>query len=475
MSYVFSFDASACTGCKACQAACKDKNNLPVGVLWRRVFEISGGQWMCSGNSWLNDIFAYNFSIACNHCVHPKCAGVCPTNAYHVRDDGIVLLDSSKCIGCGYCNWACPYAVPQYNPAAGHMSKCNFCADNIDAGLQPACVSACPMRVLGVRKSDQLIESHDGLPLWKIAGAEHPFPLPEFSRTQPHILLIPHLAMKNGLEKVVANREEIRHGKAKSEFPLVLFTLIVQMSVGAFWAQPWLLSLIQSSTGNYTHNLHLVLSFVIGICLFLGMLIAFAHLGTKRNAWRVFGNLKKSWLSKEIMLIGLFGLCFGLSVFINSSFVYWSTAIIGFGLIYGMANVYKLRSIPAWNSWRTMAAFLNSAVLLGVFLVTLAILLQSYLGESKIHLVTVATLMNLSKAFAIFDLAVILSAKRDGGETRRVTRVVLVIFVLIALVFQPMVIGLFQVLFYGILFLILMIEESIGRWSFYDRLNERNI
>ena len=95
MSYAFSFDAGACTGCKACQAACKDKNNLPVGVLWRRVIEVSGGSWVQNGAAWENNVFSYNLSMACNHCVHPKCAGVCPTNAYHVRADGIVILDSS--------------------------------------------------------------------------------------------------------------------------------------------------------------------------------------------------------------------------------------------------------------------------------------------------------------------------------------------------------------------------------------------
>jgi anaerobic dimethyl sulfoxide reductase subunit B (iron-sulfur subunit) len=148
VTYAFTFDAAACSGCKACQVACKDKNDLPLGVNWRRVYEVSGGSWQHIGDAWVTDVFAYNLSIACNHCVHPKCAGVCPTDAYVQRDDGIVYIDESKCIGCGYCSWACPYAVPQYNPELGHMTKCNFCMDNINAGLPPACVAACPLRVL---------------------------------------------------------------------------------------------------------------------------------------------------------------------------------------------------------------------------------------------------------------------------------------------------------------------------------------
>jgi anaerobic dimethyl sulfoxide reductase subunit B (iron-sulfur subunit) len=166
MSYAFTFDARFCSGCKACQAACKDKNNLPLGVLWRRVYEVAGGTWQKDGEVWNNTVFAYNLSIACNHCIHPKCAGICPANAYVVRDDGIVILDIDKCIGCGYCSWACPYEAPQYNAEAGHMTKCNFCYDNLEQGLPPACVAACPMRVLdyGKATSEQVVANR--LALW---------------------------------------------------------------------------------------------------------------------------------------------------------------------------------------------------------------------------------------------------------------------------------------------------------------------
>src|SRR3990172_514621 len=254
MTYAFIFDASACSGCKACQIACKDKNNLPTGVLWRRVYEISGGTWYpvkarssrpelddktgVGGSNpyaaWVTDVFAYNLSIACNHCEHPKCAGVCPTDAFVVRPDGIVYIDTSKCIGCGYCNWACHYAAPQYNRDAGRMTKCNFCYDNIDAGLPPACVAACPMRVLDFVSLTPAPspKGRGELTLWEIPATEHPFPLPKYSRTEPHLAIRPHAAMTNALEKRVSNREEIKPGKTKSELPLVAFTLLGQMAVG---------------------------------------------------------------------------------------------------------------------------------------------------------------------------------------------------------------------------------------------------
>ncbi len=224
---------------------------------WRELAAGLRGLWWivaAKGEAWTTDVFAYNLSIACNHCVHPKCAGVCPTDAFVQREDGIVYIDESKCIGCGYCNWACPYAVPQYNPALGHMTKCNFCMDNLDAGLPPACVAACPLRVLDfVTIDDRPLTVDSQKPLWLLSASEHPFPLPKQSRTEPHLAVKPHVGMLNGLEKEISNWEEIRprHEKSKvrrlwspkspdfgiGELPLAAFTLSVQMAAGmAFFA-----------------------------------------------------------------------------------------------------------------------------------------------------------------------------------------------------------------------------------------------
>ncbi len=234
----FTFDARFCSGCKACQAACKDKNNLPPGVLWRRVYEVSGGEWTRSGTAWTNTVFAYNLSLACNHCVHPKCAGVCPVDAYHVREDGIVILDASRCIGCGYCAWACPYGAPQLDRSAGTMGKCDFCAEDIDAGLPPACVAACPLRALDFGEAGLPQTSSGSLALWETPGSAHPFPLPNYSRTRPHLVIQPHAGMSLPIEKHIANLEEVKPQRRSGweEVPLLLFTLLTQAAVGGFWA-----------------------------------------------------------------------------------------------------------------------------------------------------------------------------------------------------------------------------------------------
>jgi anaerobic dimethyl sulfoxide reductase subunit B len=182
--YGFYLNTSGCTGCKACQIACKDKNELPVGILWRRVVEASGGEWLQSGASWIANTFTYFVSMACMHCENPICMEVCPTTAIHQRDDGIVLINDKKCVGCHYCEWACPYKALQFDDAAGVMTKCNFCYDYLDAGKAPACVSACQMRVLDFGDIDQLRA--------KYGAVDDIYPLPEPSITEPSIVMTPH-------------------------------------------------------------------------------------------------------------------------------------------------------------------------------------------------------------------------------------------------------------------------------------------
>jgi anaerobic dimethyl sulfoxide reductase subunit B (iron-sulfur subunit) len=201
--YAFYFDATACSGCKACQVACKDMHGLEVGRMWRRVFAVEGGEWWPDGDAWRTNVFAYNVSIACNHCELPICKGVCPTGAISKRDDGIVLIDESRCVGCGYCRWACPYDAPQLDPNKGVMTKCTFCVDEIDAGRPPTCVAACPMRVLDFGEKAELIEKYG-----EVMGV---FPLPEASLTEPALVVSPHKDARRPYREPVrvSNREEV--------------------------------------------------------------------------------------------------------------------------------------------------------------------------------------------------------------------------------------------------------------------------
>lgn len=180
----FFVDLSKCTGCKTCQVACKDKNNLEVGRNFRRVSEYAGGDWKEVHGAWQQDVFAYYVSIACNHCAKPACVEVCPKGALAKRaDNGLVLIDQQKCIGCRDCEDACPFDAPQYNRAIRRMTKCDGCIDRISAGAQPSCVDACPQRAIEFGDVAELRRQHGSL----AAVA----PLADAATTLPSLVLKP--------------------------------------------------------------------------------------------------------------------------------------------------------------------------------------------------------------------------------------------------------------------------------------------
>jgi len=145
--YSILVDTDRCIGCHACSVACKMQWELPEGVWWSRVPTIGGGEPKEPLNGRDKPAGTYpNLQMAwlpllCMHCDDAPCATVCPVGAISQREDGIVVLDKDKCIGCRYCIWACPYGAPQFDKDV--VTKCNLCYPRVDRGRQPACVDAC--------------------------------------------------------------------------------------------------------------------------------------------------------------------------------------------------------------------------------------------------------------------------------------------------------------------------------------------
>ncbi len=129
-----------CTGCGACVLACRLENDPGEGVTWRRVETLNPGRF--EGGP------TYHLSLACHHCSDPACLRACPAGAYSRREDGVVVLDTGRCLGCRYCGMACPFGAPSWDAEAGVMTKCTLCSHRLDEGLEPACVEACPTEAL---------------------------------------------------------------------------------------------------------------------------------------------------------------------------------------------------------------------------------------------------------------------------------------------------------------------------------------
>jgi anaerobic dimethyl sulfoxide reductase subunit B (iron-sulfur subunit) len=199
--YAFYINSSACSGCKTCQVACKDKNDLKPGVNWRRVYDIQGGKWKSENEAFVSVPFAYNLSLSCFNCETPKCVNACPTRAIYENENGLIVIDHDLCMGCRYCEWVCPYGAPQYDPELKMMTKCNFCEDYITTGQKPSCVDACPMRALDFGAYDEMTK--------KYGTVAQVFPLPHQDLTGPGMIIKPHKdAVKANSESAEVNVRE---------------------------------------------------------------------------------------------------------------------------------------------------------------------------------------------------------------------------------------------------------------------------
>jgi anaerobic dimethyl sulfoxide reductase subunit B (iron-sulfur subunit) len=199
--YGFYINVDDCTGCKTCMMACKDKNDLEVGLKYRKVIEYAGGSWREeNGVAVADNVFAYTITAACMHCQDPACKKACPTGAMSKREDGIVYVNESKCIGCSYCAWACPYGAPRLNVKRKVMGKCDLCRDFIDNGENPACVDACPMRCLEYGEVGELRAKYGN------TAYVEPLPLPDM--TNPSIVIKPSRLNSGNKPGKVMNAEE---------------------------------------------------------------------------------------------------------------------------------------------------------------------------------------------------------------------------------------------------------------------------
>jgi len=105
--YAFVIDLARCVGCRSCMEACKVENNTTKGIFWMDVFKLEDGEYP--------NVKQYFLPRPCQHCTHPSCVPVCPVGARFKREDGLVLTDFDRCIGCRYCIIACPYGVGYFN------------------------------------------------------------------------------------------------------------------------------------------------------------------------------------------------------------------------------------------------------------------------------------------------------------------------------------------------------------------------
>lgn len=277
----FIFDYSKCVGCHACIVGCYNENKTNPPMTWRQVNNANPKKIPLAG--------FLNLSIACNHCIEAPCLKACPAKAYQRdKQTGAVIHQPEKCIGCKYCTWACPFDAPKYNSQKGVVEKCHLCNHLITEGLKPACAYQCPTGALSFGSIDR-------------ADQTEPFGIPS-TKFQPRIITIHSNILKCFplMDLSISGYSQNHFVESKpndkinaiEEWPLGLFTFIFAFLSG------WIFAFKQD-----TSSFHKVLFISLG---FLGILLSAFHLGKPFRSPRSILNLKTSWLSREILLSGIF-------------------------------------------------------------------------------------------------------------------------------------------------------------------------
>jgi len=137
MQLGFLVDLHLCMGCKGCEIACKVENEVPLSTWRLRVKYVDVGVFPETKRTFT--------PLRCNHCANAPCERICPVSALHYIENGIVNIDSERCIGCAGCVMACPYGAIYIDPETQTADKCTYCAHRIASSMMPACVVACPV------------------------------------------------------------------------------------------------------------------------------------------------------------------------------------------------------------------------------------------------------------------------------------------------------------------------------------------
>jgi Fe-S-cluster-containing dehydrogenase component/DMSO reductase anchor subunit len=351
--YAFEVDMDLCTGCKACVTGCHNLNGLDDAEVWRTVGLLHGGTSAAPVQQ--------TVTTACHHCLDPACLNGCPVRAYEKDPTtGIVKHLDDQCIGCQYCVFMCPYDAPKFNKDLGIVRKCDMCSDRLAHDEAPACVQSCPneaIRITLVQRDEvvQATEANAFLP-----GAPTPddtLPTTVYKTTK----VFPRNMLPADFYSV--NPEH-------AHLPLVVMLTLTQLAVGAFIVDLVLGRVLGTFAGRglgFTNAL-----FALALAL-AAMGASSLHLGRPQYAFRAVLGLRTSWMSREIVTLGLFafaGLAYAGCLAIGR--VEWAARLAAVAAGAGVAGVvcsvmvYAATRRDHWRGSLTGLKFGMTTLLLGL-------------------------------------------------------------------------------------------------------------
>ena len=359
--YAMVADLERCVGCQTCTAACRHANATSPAVQWRSVLDIEAGTYP--------DVSRTFVPVGCQHCADPPCMHVCPTTATRKRADGIVTVDYDLCIGCAYCDVACPYqarfkisepgfayGAPMKNEAAredarrlGVSQKCTFCSDRIDYGLAnglvpgvdpsatPACVNSCIADALhfgDVEDTDSNVS--------KLLRENTSFRMHQELGTQPGFYYL-HDKRHSGAQTPIATDAPVRgpgiEPKHQQHWDWKASANFLLGGSGA--------ALFAFSVGFSSRTM----SAVALALMALGLGILFFKIGRPLRFLYVLRQPQRSWMAREAWLAGAFFPLAGFYLVTGSLGI--AAAAVALAFLFAQAMILKeSKGIPAWRTPR---------------------------------------------------------------------------------------------------------------------------
>jgi phenylacetyl-CoA:acceptor oxidoreductase subunit 1 len=368
-------DLERCVGCQTCTAACRHANATSPAVQWRKVLDIEAGSYPN-----VSRIFV---PVGCQHCADPPCMHVCPTTATQQRSDGIVIIDYELCIGCAYCEVACPYqarfllhephfayatAMPNETERAdlsrvGVAQKCTFCSDRIDFGIanglapgldpraSPACVNACIADALHFGDLDhpnsnvsRLLREERSFCMHAELGTDPGFhylygkadgPEPQSSERAPSAASTASQIRTRGVEPSLQKHWD---WKAAGNF------ICGGIGSGLF---------IVTAIASLRYVEPIPLGWVALAFVALGLFCVLLKIGRPMRSIYVLRQPRRSWMAREAWVAAVFFPLASLALWLQSPSMLLVAAMLAIGFLFCQAMILKAaKGIPAWRgSW----------------------------------------------------------------------------------------------------------------------------
>jgi phenylacetyl-CoA:acceptor oxidoreductase subunit 1 len=433
-------DLERCVGCQTCTAACRHANATSPAVQWRKVLDIEAGSFPHVSRTFV--------PVGCQHCADPPCMHVCPTTATRQRPDGIVTIDYDICIGCAYCEVACPYQARFLVPGGGFAygktamqneieredlarigvaQKCSFCSDRIDFGIEndltpgidpratPACVNSCIADALHFGDVDdpasnvsQLLRKSKNFRMHAELGTEPGFYYlyDRVEHTEDPLTAPPSLAeaqagrlRTRGVEPAL---QQHWNWKASGNFlcggagaGLLVFAAIAGLG-GAQVTAPALVALAIIAAG-------------LALLMFkIGRPLRFLH---------VLRQPQRSWMTREAWIAGLLFPLALAALWFDSRIALAAAAIVGLLFLFCQGMILEqAKGVPAWRNPKVIALIMATGLTegCGLFLVAAVMLpaLAPFAKPAAMTLVMLAAIRSWTwrRYFA--------SLENEGAPTR---------------------------------------------------------